>query len=818
VVYEAAPLSLLPSDKPLQVGEQPEMDPVQSGEVLRRSVPDLGFIGRDETLLMLDRGFDNDRIVLLHAYAGQGKTATAVEFARWYALTRGLGSQPMVLFTSFEHHTDLAKVLDQIGHTFAGFLQANGIEWHALSDPQKRKAVLDLLRHVPVLWIWDNVEPVAGFPEGAKSAWEAEEQAELADVLKQLKLDNATKVKLLLTSRRKEEKWLAGVPHRVKMPAMSYADAAALSLKLGKEKGIKRGEIENWGPLLKYCAGNPLTLRVLVGQAVKMGLRSREQIEQFIQAVRDGEQRIEDADAAEGRDKSLAASLDYGFQTAFKEDELPIIALLHLFQGTVDAYILRIMREDADQALPELQEKSMGYLTVVLERARDIGLLTHLGSTYYSIHPALPWFLQQLFAGQYDGQDGRSSAEAALRAWVEVVGAMGSFYHDQFGEGNREVVGALALEEANLLHTRWLAREHGWWSLVTSAMQGLDTLYKYQGRGAEWARLVEEIVPEYCTADDEPVPGREDDYSLVMGYRVGLAQGQDRDLARAAALQEKRVAWDRQKAAAVLALPDDAALDDLQRNRIRTLGVSLEHMGHILREQGNGDCVKHYEEAIRYLRRIKDTPFEAICHFNLGHAYLTLPDISNLDLAEAAYQRSLDLFDLNDALGRSRCIHQIGMVHHARCDEAQKKSEPMETLLRHARAAEKYYQEALDLCPTSAVSDLGSGHSQLGVLSAQVGQTDLAREHLEKAIQISQQTGERFSAGRRRINMAIMYRRAAHREAAPPRRRDLLLRGQAYAEAALRDFQHFQGRCAAEEARVQGFLDMIGKDLAKLPE
>jgi len=415
VVYEAAPLRLLPADKPLQPREQPEMDPVQSDEVLRRYVPDLGFIGRDETLLMLDRGFDDHRIVLLHAYAGQGKTATAVEFARWYALTRGLGPQPVVLFTSFEFHTDLVNVLNQVGHHFAPMLQANGIEWYALNDRDKRKVVMDLLRQIPLLWIWDNVEPVAGFPEGIESSWSAEEQAELADFLKQIKLDNATGVKIVLTSRRKEEKWLGGIPYRIEMPRMSYSDAAGLALRLGQEKDIKRGEIAHWRPLLEYCAGNPLTLRVLVGQAVNMGLRSREQIERFIQALRDGEQRIEDADAAEGRDKSLAASLDYGFQNAFNDDELPIIALLHLFQGTVDVNALGVMGKIGEHALPEVQGNTKEHLNGLLERARDIGLLTHLGSTWYSIHPALPWFLSQLFAAQYNGQNGRSSAEAARR-------------------------------------------------------------------------------------------------------------------------------------------------------------------------------------------------------------------------------------------------------------------------------------------------------------------------------------------------------------------------------------------------------------------
>ena len=86
VVYEAAPMHLLPAEDGQGLAlDRPELDPVQTNAALRRYVPDTGFIGRDETLLLLDRAFDAHPVVLLHAYAGQGKTATAVEFARWYA-------------------------------------------------------------------------------------------------------------------------------------------------------------------------------------------------------------------------------------------------------------------------------------------------------------------------------------------------------------------------------------------------------------------------------------------------------------------------------------------------------------------------------------------------------------------------------------------------------------------------------------------------------------------------------------------------------------------------------------------------------------
>ncbi|MCH7918082.1 MAG: hypothetical protein IIC50_08850, partial [Planctomycetes bacterium] len=62
----------------------------------------------------------------------------------------------------------------------------------------------------------------------------------------------------------------------------------------------------------------------------------------------------------------------------------------------------------------------------------------------------------------------------------------------------------------------------------------------------------------------------------------------------------------------------------------------------------------------------------------------------------------------------------------------------------------------------------------------------------------------------------IMHTRAADRESGPTRQRDLLHRAEAYAQAALRDFQHYQGRAAKDEAQVQQLLANIAQALTKL--
>jgi hypothetical protein len=239
IVYEPAPIQLFP-----RVGRGGVTPPLHAplrialDKQTRVSIegvpppPDVGFYGRDETLLALDRAFDTQPIVLLHAYAGSGKTAAAAEFARWYALTGGIAGP--VLFTSFEQYRPLPRALDVIGRVFEPTLEQNNIHWLALDDEQRRRLTLQILKQIPVLWIWDNVEPVAGFPAGTTSAWSAAEQKELADFLRDTK---ETQAKFLLTSRRDERGWLGELPARVTLPPCRCRSACNWRARWRKSTG-----------------------------------------------------------------------------------------------------------------------------------------------------------------------------------------------------------------------------------------------------------------------------------------------------------------------------------------------------------------------------------------------------------------------------------------------------------------------------------------------------------------------------------------------------------------------------------------------------
>ncbi len=130
-----------------------------------------------------------------------------------------------------------------------------------------------------------------------------------------------------------------------------------------------------WRPLLEFSAGNPMTLTVLVGQALRDGLEGRGAVQAFVDRLRAGEAAFDD-EAGEGRSRSLGASLGYGFEHAFEEEERRWLALLHLFQSFVDATALSWMGYPKNpRCLKGMCRLSPDNVVALLDRAAQLGLL-----------------------------------------------------------------------------------------------------------------------------------------------------------------------------------------------------------------------------------------------------------------------------------------------------------------------------------------------------------------------------------------------------------------------------------------------------------
>jgi hypothetical protein len=821
VVYEAAPIQLFRKKSgatgPLR------LDVTQKEKIDNLPRPEIGFFGRDETLLALDRAFDTQQVVLLHAYAGSGKTMTAAEFARWYQQTGGLTGP--ILYSKFEQYQPLATVLNAVEPVFRPLLEQNNIQWMAMDTEERLNITIQIFKHYPPLWIWDNIEPVNGFPAGTQSAWTEAEQRELKTFLQIV--TGQTKAKFLLTSRRDERAWLGDLPRRVSLPPMPVQERVQLARALAEKQGHKITDVDDWMPLLKFTGGNPLTLTVLVGQALREKIKTKYEIRNFVEKLRSGEKAFED-EISEGRTKSLGASLSYGFETAFTPDERKVLALLHFFQGFVDVDALRMMLGDPekfknrpDWCLPELPDLRPSTFGTLLSRAAEIGLLTPHGGGYYTIHPALPWFFRALFEQYYPADDGRPqtadsqatvrrpSSAVALRAYVESMGELGNYYHNTYNAGNRDVIGILRAEEPNLLHARAIAlsglrKSKGDYArAVTSTMQGLQTLYDHTGRRAEWKRLVDEIVPDFVGADDLPIPGREEQWRFVNDYRVWLAR-ESRDWQTAEHLQRNKVEYAHRNAAGLLQRPV-GSLDAGEKNSLRSLAASLHELGQIQRELGLPDCAKNYQESLELSENIGERAGAATCAFNLGHAYKNLPALRNLDEAERWYQRSLELRAEGDRLGRGKCNNQLGGTAYGRFNDAKKEEKTKEELLEHLNAAVGYYQQALALLPPDAVDDLAVTNCQLGIVFSEAGDLEQGLSWWQKGITLFEKAGNLFEAGKHQRNISVFL-------ALAERFSDALL----YARAALRNFEPYGQGAAKNIEDTKGLIAWIeGKQSGK---
>jgi tetratricopeptide (TPR) repeat protein len=805
VVYESAPLVLLrPPQRPaplirLASAETgPDGSGAGPGGVPRP--PDAGFFGRDETLLALDRAFDDHPVVLLHAFAGAGKSSTAAEFARWYAATGGLDHPEhpewgpgLALWSSFERHLTADRLLGLAGDRFAGLFEANDIAWAAVTDPdQRRDLVLQALAQMPVLWVWDNVEPVAGFPAGAVSTWTPDEQGDLAGLLRELA--ERTRCKVLLTSRRDERGWLGDLPERVRLPAMPMRESLQLATELADRHG--RGHAgADWRPLLRYAAGNPLTITVVIGQALRENLTSTADIEGFLTRLQAGEAQLEAAgDAALGRTRSLAASLDYGFATAFTGAERSQLAVLHLFRDTVDVDALRLMGDPGtvEDAVPELARLGRDTGIALLDRAAEIGLLSSLGGGYYQIHPALPWYFASFFTVSY-GQVGEPPADRAARAYVRTIGYLGDQYYDADVGHPAQVIAILRAEEANLLGALDLARAWGLWTAVIGCMQGLSILYKRTGRDSEWARLVSAVTPDFTDrTTGHPLPGREGLWNIVTGYRVELARSA-RDWSTAIALLDLRIGWNRARAAEALDAPV-SSLTAIQLGRVRNLASAVGDLGNILLLQKDPGCLPHFQEALALVHRIGNRPEEAQHAGSLGNAYM-LPGLRDLEQAEHWFKHSLSLRPDSDRLGRAMNLGSLGHLALERFDDARDADEVGPVLLKYLSGALSSYQQALDLFSADDHQNRGITENQLGLIHSRVGDTRQALRHFQQSIRHKEVRGAVYEAGYTRFNIAVLLFNDGRVSDALP-----------YARAALDNFRQAGVGAAAEAANTEQFI------------
>lgn len=803
VVYEAAPLVLFrPATRAglprLLIDDGSAEHPVAG---LPRP-PDAGFFGRDETLLALDRAYDQNRIVMLHGDAGGGKTTTAVEFGRWYLATGGLAipdqgqDLTVVLFSSLTQYRPLPRLLNDIAGAFDQQLDASGISWLALTDPAQRyRVIMQVLQAVPVLWIWDAVDAAEGSSAATDSPWSPADRLELGAFLQDV---SVTKARVLLTSRRAAgPDWLGELPARLALRPLPMREAFQLTQAVAVRHDRPVGDAADWRPLLRFAAGNPLAVTLLTSQALREGLTSSVQIEEFAARLRSGASGLDD-DLFQGLSLPLTVAFDHILDAAFSDAERSQLTVLRLFQGTVDVEAFVFMGDQDNPGwLTELATLDRESGTALLDRAAKIGVLTALGGGTYTIPPALTSYLNRRTAGA--GQAGPDGARRVEAAYAGAIARLGRQYAHAHNKSPRQAADLLLLAEADLLHVRMLAVRTGNWDEALACMQGLKIVYEESGSLAEWARLVEELVPGLTDpVTGGPYPGRAEQWRLLTSYRVQIA-AHARDWAGAERLLMDRLGYTRALVADVLARPADVLTGD-ERDRIRELAADEVDLGDLLRAQQRPNCVPPYEAALDLLRQVGARQEEAAVGLRLGGAYLSIPELRDLDDAEGWLRRSLALTDESNRSALAAATMQLAQVAYERFQDASAVGETDSVLSRYLDNAATEYLQALQILPADAISDHAFAHRQLGMLYNRRGSLDTAAVHYQRSIEYAEAAGNQYDAGQTRLAFALILAEHGKRDEAV-----------LYANAAVRDLEPYRHADAASSlAQARNLISQLG--------
>lgn len=727
--------------------------------------PPAGFIGRDNSLLELDRQFQSSRLVLLWGQVGNGKTATAAEFARWLSDTGGL--EGPILFTSFLEACSLSRVVDSAAASFQEQPRTQEIEWLTLDVEGRVRALVDLLRTTPGIWIWDNVDSIG------KDGWSAEEVTRVGKFLNQVA---TTGVRILLTSREQNLPWTGVGLVPLELPAMDPTERLELAAAIAGPD-VEFGQ-EIWTPLFQFSQGNPFVLSLLVHLALEQGIDSTETMKGFLDAVRTSD------DAG-----LFAASVDYALSNRFTTSEQELLSLAYLFEYVVNQTTLDILsqKRDPDVEVPDITQE--GVCGVLLERAASLGVLTSRGSGYYAVHPGLPGHFGRIYVAMHTSEE-QNLLERSF-AWLH--GTIARVFSKQFESGKPGsadvAMGTLALGEPNLRRALSFARRHARWYDAMNLMRGLRLLMTHRGRRAEFARLIEEVQGDFIDpTSGMPLPGREDFWIALQRFRVDVLKDAHR-LQEAELLQRQVVTRGRE----CYRNRGESKKDEEQSQA--AMASCLRELAIIQKELGLKECIRNFEEALEIAQRIADSRAELDVAYQMAGAYLE-PGFEDTDQAEYWLTYALDLTPPGDRIGRGMVLSGLGALAYRRMnDHASSEADRLQFL----RDSVRNFELALQVLPPEEVDGRAACHANLGLAYFGIG-GDLTRAmaSFQAALALEEASSNHHQAGITRLNLARVLGAAND-----PKRSRL------FAEAALRTFASLAPDAEQNLEEAQDFISTL---------
>ncbi|MEH2463182.1 tetratricopeptide repeat protein [Nostoc sp.] len=713
-----------------------------------------GFIGRDYEILRLERAFRQNHLVLVQGMGGVGKTELAAGFARWLDDTQG---REHIFFTSFEQGAGLSQVINQIGRALGG-------ERFSQMMPEQQEAVVrEYLQTHPCLLIWDNFEPVNGFPTGNEPLLNEEERNKLKRFLKELR---GGKSWVLITSRR-EEPWLDCGYSLINLRGLSQADAQELAAKILQTVGVERKNLPaEYLELLKLLGGHPLSLRVVLPH-----LKIQTPV-QLIEALRRGLDTFRGAEE-EGREKSLTVSLDYSF-AKLSEQARRHLPFLGLFSERFNADWLHFFLESPDdeygqayQAVFRENLQKSDWMRI-LNEAVAAGIIEYIigDTTIYKIHPALPWYLRQQL-NTIASQEVINELEKKL---LIFYASLADNYSNELISNAELAILILRIEEPNLLQNLRLAEQQQEWAEAQSILQALANVYQRIGRKPEFKSLRQRALNQIgIHLADAKAKGK--DAFIFWTYLRGQDANEEFDngeLNRATAIRqeimdeiagldepyvEQKIATQYHELAVIaqkkrdflkaIELYNHALKIAEKTENWQNIAIISHNLGIIAQEQGNLEAASNYHKQASYMYENASDLYSASSdYYELG---LIALQKRNFQEATNYLNKALKIrIDLGDLDRSANVYYGLGLVAYKEGD--------FDEAIVHYQKAVKIKEDANDFY---GVADI---YSQIGIVKFSSQKFDDAIAYSQKAIKIYSNLNNPYQTGNSYYNLGTIYR------------------------------------------------------------
>lgn len=618
------------------------------------------FIGRSRDLLKLERLLDRQPYAVIRGMGGIGKTAVAVELARWLVQCRRF---ERCAFVSVETYTHERAIVDILGKQLVDekySVAEYGDDLDAALQP-----IMQVLQPQRTLLVIDNMESVLA------DVGNTEPVLALADTL----LKSSPQTRLLFTTR---EPLPAPFNHKacdIELGALSVTDAKALVMQVMNNEGLllhhddQGNTPEEVDALVNSvgCHARALVLlaRELAQRGVKATTANVRQIMQELEQRHPGQ-----------RELSLFASLELSLSRLSPNVREQIAGLAVFQDGSRLENMARVLDVDTDHM------RSFGMDMIQVGLAQPIG-----DYGYIRIDPALPIYFGLTLTPEQQ--------QHYRQRWTEVMGQLADFLFWQQFQDIKLAVQLTQLELLNLmayLHQQIQVLTVGQVTAeyliekIRNVEQLLANLSQPQAleQVAAWRRQVAQQLGEWSHSRFESermnIERLLQQEALQQAYEAAHAllqqcqqggqayQGADYDLAMAY-FQLGQVLHIIGAAAEALPHLQQAQKHFEQQGErgARMVSVALTEQGDCLQILGQLEAAARiYEESLRRSEKLGNTRQLAVTKGQLATVLKNQKHYAN---ALQGYQEVLQLFQQLDELDAVAIAwHQIGMVH---CDAGE---------------------------------------------------------------------------------------------------------------------------------------------------